>query len=378
MPDAKSPLSLGGISVPRFLARHWQRRARLVRDAIAGFTGPFDREGLQRLATRDDVESRIVVRTRGRYALEHGPFTRSRLRALPRTGWTLLVQGLNLHSDAADALLRRFDFVPFARLDDLMASFAVEGGGVGPHFDSYDVFLLQGFGRRRWRYGRQRDLSLVPGVPVKLLANFEPTQDAVLGPGDMLYLPPQIAHDGVAIEPCITYSIGFRAPSSQELATAFLDFLRDDVELEGRYADPGLEPSREPARIDARMHARIAATLAKIRWNDATVSRFIGSHLSEPKPGVWFDPPSRPMPLPAFARAIARSGVVLDRRSQLLYDARRFYLNGETLDVPRTASATLRTLANARRLSARQAAAAGDATLRVLHDAYRHGFLAPG
>src|SRR5689334_22276630 len=159
----------GTLSVQQFLDHYWQRRALLVRAAFPGFQGPFSRARLFALAQRDEVESRLVVRDGRRYALEHGPFRAARLRSLPARNCTLLVQGTNLVDARADALLRRFAFLPYARLDDVMASYAAPGGGVGPHFDSYDVFLLQGFGRRRWRYGVQRDLALRPGLPVKIL-----------------------------------------------------------------------------------------------------------------------------------------------------------------------------------------------------------------
>src|SRR6185436_3025229 len=230
--------SLLGNRTPRaFLAQHWHKEALLVRQAIPAFGDLFSRARLFALASRDDVESRIVVRARSRFTVAHGPFRRADFRALPARGWTLLIQGVNLHSDAADALLRLFSFLPYARLDDLMVSYAAPGGGVGPHFDSYDVFLLQGFGRRRWRYGRQDDLALRPRVPVKLLRRFTPSHDVTLAPGDMLYLPPAYAHDGVALDECTTYSIGFRASSNTELAQGFLDYLRDQVDLPGRYAD---------------------------------------------------------------------------------------------------------------------------------------------
>ena len=365
---------LGGLAPARFLRAPWQKRPLLVSAAVPGFVGMFDRTALTRLAQRDDVESRIVVNAKGRYALRHGPFRSADFRDLPARGWTLLVQGLNHHSSEADALLRRFSFVPFARLDDVMASYAAPEGGVGPHFDSYDVFLLQGFGRRRWRYGEQRDLSLVPGLPLKVLRKFTPTHDAVLEPGDMLYLPPDHAHEGVAIDACTTYSIGFRAPSAQELATDFLDFLRDAIAIDGRYADPDLAPADQPARIDARMHSRASAMLARIRWDGRTVANFLGCSLSEPKPIVVFDPPARALSRAAFERRLRSKGVALDRRTALLYDDERFYINGEAVP-PRPGRAAVRKLANERRLSARACAALPDATLALLHDWYRDGFV---
>ena len=372
-PSARSAL-LGQRTPRGFLASHWHKQALLVRAALPGFAGLFTRDDLLAFAGRDDVESRLVVRDGARYTLAHGPFRRADFRTLPARGWTLLVQGVNLHSAEADALLRRFAFLPYARLDDLMVSYAVEGGGVGPHFDSYDVFLLQGFGRRRWRYGRQDDLSLRPGLPVKILRRFTPQHDEVLAPGDLLYLPPAYAHDGVAVDACTTYSIGFRAAAHTELAQAFIDFLRDRIDLPGRYADPDLRPAREPARIGATMQRRVGRALAAVRWDRTTVERFLGTMLSEPKPSVFFAPPARPLARAAFAAALRRRGLALDRRTQWLYDDACVYVNGEAHDWPAGPRAPLAALANARALSARQAASLSAAQVALVHESYRHGY----
>jgi 50S ribosomal protein L16 3-hydroxylase len=294
---------------------------------------------------------------------------------LPSTGWTLLVQGANLHSDAADAMLRRFAFLPYARLDDLMVSYAAPGGGVGPHYDSYDVFLLQGQGHRRWRYGRQNDLALKAGLPVKILRRFAPQHEAVLAPGDMLYLPPSYAHDGVAVDACMTYSIGFRAASHNEIAQAFLDHLRDELALDGRYADHDLRSSDEPARIGKAMQHRVEILLRSIKWNRATTARFLGAFLSDPKPDVYFTPPATKQSRAAFARAISKRGVTLDRRTQWLYDDDAIYLNGEAVAWPAGARPALVALANARALTAGQVASLSPAALQFLHDGYSHGFL---
>src|SRR5947207_876496 len=263
--ETAQPL-LGGRTPAAFMSQHWQKKPLLIRHAFPEFNGGLSRERLITLACGDDVESRLVIRERGRFSLVTGPFTRSNLRRLPASGWTLLVQGVNRVDAATDLLLRRFAFVPYARLDDVMISYATPGGGVGPHFDSYDVFLLQGSGRRRWRYGKQKDLTLVPDIEVEILRRFSPRYDAVLAAGDMLYLPPHIAHEGTAIDECLSYSIGFRAATYTEIAQAFIDFLRDDVRLPaGQYADPDAKPSTSPARIDPSMLQRVGAALAQIR-----------------------------------------------------------------------------------------------------------------
>jgi 50S ribosomal protein L16 3-hydroxylase len=373
--DASAKTLLGGQSPATFLRQHWQREPRLVRGAVPGFDGLLGRDELFALAGRDDVESRIVVRIRGRWSLQHGPFKRAHFRTLPANGWTLLVQGVNFHSAAADALLRRFAFVPYARLDDLMVSYAAPGGGVGAHFDSYDVFLLQGQGRRRWRYGRQEDLDLEPNLPVKILRRFAPQHDVILSPGDMLYLPPSYAHDGAAVDTCTTWSIGFRAPSHVEIAQAFLDHLRDELTLPGRYADPDLKHTDEPARIGESMQRRVDDLLRKIRWNRATTARFLGAFLSDPKPDVFFEPPVGRQSRTGFAKAIARRGIALDRRTQWLYDGTAIYLNGEAIEWPEGGRPALTALANARMLGPSRAASLTPATIQFLYDGYRHGYL---
>ena len=377
MRTATTPrLALLGDRTPHaFLAQHWQKEALLVRQAIPAFAGLFSRADLVALAGRDDVESRIVVRAASRFTVAHGPFRKADFRALPARGWTLLVQGVNLHSDDADALLRRFSFLPYARLDDLMVSYAVPGGGVGPHFDSYDVFLLQGFGRRRWRYGRQDDLTLRAGLPVRILRRFAPTHDVTLAPGDMLYLPPTCAHDGVASDECTTYSIGFRASTNTELAHGFMDYLRDRVEVPGRYADADARFSPEPARIDAAMQRYAVATLAKVRWDRTMVTQYLGTRLSEPKADVFFVPPAAPLSRAAFAAAAHKRGLRLDRRTQWLYDDDALYVNGEAAPWPPGERAALAQLANTRALPARQAAALSAGLIAFLHEGYRHGFL---
>lgn len=366
---------LGGHATAAFFARYWHRKPLLVRDAMPGLARALTRDALFALAARDDVESRLVQKRHGRYSLENGPFRRAQLARLPRRDWTLLVQGINLHDDAADALLRRFAFIPYARLDDVMASYATPGGGVGPHFDAYDVFLLQTMGRRRWRFGTQRDLSLVPRAPLRILRRFTPQHDATLAPGDLLYLPPQHAHDGTAVDECVTYSIGFRAPLFQELAEAFVDHLRDTLDIPGRYADPDLRPSRAPARIDSGLRRRIGQAIARVRWDDRDIARFVGRFLTEPKPGVTFARQPRSSRT-AFARRAKRTGVRLDRRTQLLYDGARYYLNGDDAPLPRADRTALRKLADRRSLTPAECAMLASATLDLLHEWHRHGFLA--
>lgn len=360
-----------------FLRDYWQKRPLLVRGAFPGFGGALDRAGLLALAARDDVESRFVSRAGGRWSLRRGPMaTRSAVRA--GKPWTVLVQGANLVVPAADALVDRFDFIPRARFDDVMVSYATDGGGVGPHIDNYDVFLVQGLGRRRWRIGPPRDRTLIDGVPLKILRHFEPDEEHVLEPGDMLYLPPDWAHDGIADGDCMTWSVGFRTAPADELATQFLGFLQDHLSdfcrLEGRYADPDLKRPRHAGEIDRAMIARTRRLLEGLRWDDTTLRDFLGVSLTEPKPHVFFTPPSPALGMAAFARIVARNGVALDPRSRLLFAQDRVFLNGELEDVaPADLPAVIR-LADARRLPP---GTIEESLRALLHEWYRCGFIHP-
>lgn len=366
---------LGGISPRQFMAEYWQKKPLLVRQALPGFQGLLDRNGLIELACREDAESRLVLNQRKRWQLEHGPFEAADLHELPARGWSLLVQGVNHFLPEADRLLRAFNFVPYTRLDDLMVSFAPPGGGVGPHFDSYDVFLIQGLGRRRWEISGGDDLSLVEGAPLRILKHFEPEQSWELEPGDMLYLPPKYAHNGVALTDCMTYSVGFRAPSAQEIAGQFLGYLQDQLQLEGMYADPDLQPSRHPGRIDADLIERLAAMIGRIRWSQADIRDFAGRYLSEPKPSIFFDPPAKPLSAKAFAKQVETRGMRLDAKSLLLYQGRRFYINGEPYAAESASRRALSELADRRELGPGRR---DTALLACLYDWYCAGFIHPG
>ncbi len=372
MHSSKPLAMLGGLSQENFLAHYWHKKPLLIRQALPGFGGLLTPAELMALAGRDEVEARLVTRPRGGWRLAHGPFAPAHFARLPTRNWTLLVQSVDHWLDAGTALIERFNFIPHARLDDLMVSYAVPGGGVGPHFDSYDVFLLQGMGRRRWRISAQKNLELVANIPLRILRRFEAEQEWLLEPGDMLYLPPHCAHDGVAESECMTYSIGFRAPAAQELAVGFLDWLHEHLDLPGRYADPALRPQRHPAEVSGELVEQVAAMLEPIRWTHADVARFAGCWFSEPKPTVFFDPPARPPGMAAFARKLARTGVKLDRRSRLLFSGGRFFCNGEETIGPREARAALRVLADQRRLVA---GIYPHTVLALLHAWYEAGWL---
>ena len=358
-----------------FMRRHWQKRPLYVPRALPDDAGFIDRDGLFALAQWEEVPSRLVMRSGRRWTVRHGPFSRAELKRLPARGWSLLVQGVDQVDHRAAQLLRQFSFVPYARLDDVMVSYAPPGGGVGPHFDSYDVFLLQGAGRRRWQVSAQRDLALVPDAPLRILQRFRPTREWIVEPGDLLYLPPRYAHDGVALEGCITISVGFRAPSAAELTARFLDHLQDTLAPTGHYRDPDLAPVAHPAALDARLIDRYASLLDAIRWKKADVGDFAGRYLTEPKPHVRFARPRRPLPPTAFAAQVARGGVRLALTSALLYRGNVFYMNGEQQRVAGATARVLRRLADARVLPPTQLA--GEA-LDLLHAWYGAGYVLPG
>ena len=336
---------LGGLSPLNFMRRHWQKKPLLIRQAVPGGATLLSRAQLFELAARDDVESRLIVHEAGAWSLRHGPLKRSAIPSLKRPRWTLLVQGLDLHLSAAYELLQRFRFVPDARLDDLMLSYASDGGGVGPHVDSYDVFLLQVQGRRRWRIGRAKDKTCVPDVPLKILAHFEPEQEWLLEAGDMLYLPPGWAHDGVAEGECLTASIGFRAPGRNEIGREVLQRLLDDADpvlADVLYRDPKQAATCEPARIPGELREFAVDAMKRALADDRSLDCTLGEILSEPKPGVWFDAPT--------AGALG-GGVALDRRTRMLYDGHHIFINGESFRAGGRDAKLMRRLADQRGLS---------------------------
>jgi 50S ribosomal protein L16 3-hydroxylase len=314
------------------------------------------------------------MRNADRWSVEYGPFERRRFKRLPRHNWTLLLQGLDQTLPAARELLSYFDFIPYCRLDDLMVSYAPAGGGVGAHFDSYDVFLLQGPGRRDWRVSRPHDLELVENAPLNILKRFTPDGQCQLTAGDMLYLPPEYAHEGVAVDAGYTYSIGFRAPSHRELISEFLIFLEQKVEDGDRYRDPDLSAQRQPAQIASSMIGKVERILGRISWTRGEVAEFLGSFLTEPKPRVLFYPPRKPLSEKAFSRASRRDGVELALASLMLYAKENMFINGEPYKMDGVLAPPMRRLANARRLPGHRISRQGPVA-DMLYRWYRAGYI---
>ena len=362
--NTEQPLALlGGLTPNQFMRRHWQKKPLLVRNAIPGFVPCVGRDDLVALAGEECVESRLIVDSPKGWKMKHGPFPKRGLPPFSQNKWTFLVQGVDLHHDGVHALMQQFRFVPDARLDDVMISYATDGGGVGPHFDSYDVFLLQAHGQRRWRIGRNKDLSLQPGVPLKILQNFEAEEEFVLNPGDMLYLPPKYAHDGVAEGECMTWSMGFRAPQEGELARELLLGLADEA-FEGMgdalYRDPKQVAVASPAAIPPSLAGFARQVVDKALQNPNLVDSLLGEYLTEPKSNVWFEISDVEPDLSA--------GVQLDRRTKMMYDDRHVFINGESFRVVGKDARFLRQLADNRRLTAASCALLSDSAQEALLD----------
>lgn len=382
---------LGGLTPSEFLSEYWHKKPLLIKNAIPGFTGLLSPEELAGLACEDEVQSRIVEEINGQWHASHGPFSDEDFARLPdkpdpKHRWTLLVQSVNHFLPEAGALLLQFDFIPHARLDDLMVSYAPDGGGVGPHFDSYDVFLLQGQGKRLWRVSEQSDLDLVEGAPLRILKRFDTAQEWLLEAGDMLYLPPHLAHWGIAVSDgkvdCMTYSIGFRAPKNQELATEFLGYMQDQLNQEhitisGMYQDADLALQEHAAEISHDMVNKVADILKKIQWSHQDIAGFLGTYLSEPKPDVVFDP-NKKISLNQFKKNLASQGIMLDLKSQMLFNGNTFYLNGEAVTFHGEAAIIMTILADARVISSDvldSSVLDDDMLLKQWHEWYLAGFV---
>lgn len=333
------------------MQRYWHKKPLVIRQAIPGFAPLLERIELLELAAQEDVESRLVVQdtsSKGSgWKFKHGPFTRKALPPFKQAGWTLLVQGVDMHDERVHSLINQFRFVPDARLDDLMISYATDQGGVGPHFDSYDVFLLQAHGQRRWRIGRQKDLSLQPDMPLKILASFEPEEEFVLEPGDMLYLPPKYAHDGIAEGECMTYSIGFRSPTQAELAQEVLQRLAEQAldELPATlYTDPKQQAVETHAALPVAMLEFAQSAVQAALKDSKAVTRALGEYLSEPKANVWFE----------GAEQDIKGGIRLDRRTRMLYDEHHVFINGESFNAAGRDAQLIKRLADQRCLDAKE------------------------
>lgn len=379
----------------QFMRRHWQKKPLLVRGAIAGFKPLLSRAELFRLAAIEGVESRLIVKNVDRegdaWRMKSGPFGLRGLPPINKPGWTLLVQGVDGHHSGMHQLLQQFRFVPDARLDDVMISFATPDGGVGPHFDSYDVFLFQASGRRRWKISQQKDLTLQAGVPLKILQTFEPEQEFVLEAGDMLYLPPRYAHDGVAeacldslgkAQDCMTYSIGFKAPVQSELTAELLHKLAEFGEDEDQdadvlsggpkkmYRDPGQAATPHPAELPAALITFASDAVRHALQDPLALACALGEVMTAPKAQVWFEQAGAD-----WNGSASGQSLMLDAKTRMMYDADHVFINGESYRAKGRDARLMHLLADQRALPASVWAKASSGALALLGDWYAEGWL---
>ena len=354
--DSKNHI-LGKISNDVFLKKYWQKKPLLIRDAIKNFKSPITEKDLFRIAQNENAISRLIEFKRGIWQVKYGPFKKLDLPKKINTPWTILVQNMNHHLPFAESFLNLFKFIPYARLDDLMVSFATKKGSVGPHFDSYDVFLFQAKGEREWKISEQKKFSLDKKSAIKIITNFKVKNTWVLKPGDLLYLPPNVGHWGVSqSDDCLTYSIGFRAPGTFEIQSKFLDFIQDNLitNKNDLYRDPNLNLQKNPAEINSNMIKKIQRIVNQLRWNTNSINNFIGQLLTEPIEGAVFET-SKSMTAEVFIKDLVKKPLKLNPKTRMLFIKNNFYINGELIEADKKSIMYLKQLANDREISIKSA-----------------------
>ena len=329
---------LGGISAQHFLTEYWQRKPLLVRNAFPNWENPLPPDELAGLACEQDIDSRIITGSRAsnEWNILEGPFHDNSFAKLMEQDWTLLVQATDHWVPEVEQLKQPFRFIPDWRIDDVMASFAAPNGSVGPHYDQYDVFLIQGDGQRRWRLGQHCDSNteLLTNNEVKILKHFQGTEDWTLNPGDMLYVPPGLAHWGTAVTPCMTYSVGFRAPSHAELLSNYSDEIISHLDESMRFSDAGRSSQQNPGEITAQSLTEIKTIINQLATNDDLLAEWFGRYVTEPKEqrlGYLDDDQAEQV------ITLLRNGSALDVNpsSRLAYslddNTTHLFINGETI-----------------------------------------------
>ncbi len=344
---------LGKTSVDDFLKNYWQKKPLLIKNAIPNFVSPITESDLFIIAQNEEAVSRLIEHKQGIWQVKYGPFKKSDLPKKTNIPWTILVQNINHYFPFAESFLNLFKFIPYARLDDLMISYATKKGSVGPHFDSYDVFLFQAQGAREWKISDQKKFTLDKQSSIKIITNFKSKNSWVLKPGDMLYLPPNIGHWGISqSDDCVTYSIGFRAPGTFEIQSKFLDFIQDHLITNENeiYKDPNLTPQKNPAEISSNMTKAMRNIVDRLRWDKSSINHFIGQLLSEPIENSIFET-RKPLSLKAFEKSIVHKTLRLNSKTRMLFIKNNFYINGEFIKIDKKYTSFLKQLANDREIS---------------------------
>jgi 50S ribosomal protein L16 3-hydroxylase len=378
-------MQLTNFDIDTFLRDYWQQKPLLIKNPWDSWANPLEPDELAGLACEDEVESRLITQAGTKWDAEDGPFPEARFGNLSDKRWTLLVQAVDHYVPEVAALIEPFRFIPNWRIDDVMVSLAADEGGVGPHFDQYDVFLIQGLGQRRWQVGAlcnaQTDLS--PHEDLRLLAQFEATDEWVLGPGDILYVPPGISHNGVAVgDECMTYSIGFRAPSRAELIADFADDLTADIADDDRYGDAGLKRQSNPGEISAEAIAGLHAMITEKLGDSDTFARWFGGYNSTPKYPDMDWKPEEPVEAQQL-RELITAGELLNRNPASRFSFIRqegsailLFVDGECFECTGETTTLAETLCAHDCVMVDPALTASDATMTLLVQLFNQGSIA--
>ncbi|MBL4608433.1 MAG: cupin domain-containing protein [Pseudomonadales bacterium] len=340
MTDKALPL-LGGLTRQQFLDEYWQKKPLLVRQALPVAATLSDPEELAGLSLEDEIESRIIIGADKHWQVQHGPFDEDTYKTLAKNDWTLLVQAINFYLPQFTPLISQFDFLPKWRIDDVMASYAAPGGSVGPHFDNYDVFLIQGFGKRHWKVGQLCDEnSVLQSHPdLRLLEEFNTEEEWILEPGDMLYIPPRIAHFGVAVDACITYSLGFTSPSTSQVAEYFCDDVLERDLSSKRYADPMLSALENNGVLTKSALQQFKSMLIEELDKPEVLSHWLARMISEPKYNNYSPAENDKLDDDAFFSLLKKGEPLLrDEASRFIFteheETKILYINGSEIPHP--------------------------------------------
>jgi len=378
-------MELEHFDVETFLREYWQKKPLLIRSAWTSWSNPLEPDELAGLACESGVESRLIVQSAAGWGMEQGPLAESRFGKLGAKPWTLLVQAVDHHVPAVAALLEPFRFIPNWRMDDVMVSYAVDQGGVGPHFDQYDVFLVQGLGRRRWQIGDFCDetTELLPHDDLRLLARLDPVEDWILEPGDILYVPPRLAHNGIAVgDDCMTYSVGFRAPSREELIANWSECVLDGLDADDRYTDRALSAQENPGEISAAAIAQLHAFATERLHNRDAFARWFGGYCTTPKHSEIEWQPEQPIKLEEL-RTTLGEGVQLLRNPAIRFSFIRqdassllLFANGQCFPCEGLTASFAERLCGQAGFAAGPALVASEPTLKLIAELFNEGWIA--
>ncbi|QTD55553.1 cupin domain-containing protein [Parasphingorhabdus cellanae] len=378
-------MQFNNFDIAAFLQDNWQKKPLFLKNPWTAWDNPLEPDELAGLAVEEGIESRLIIRSKGSWQLEHGPLPADRFDTLGNKHWTLLVQAVDHHVPEVAALIEPFRFIPNWRIDDVMVSFAADKGGVGPHFDQYDVFLIQGAGKRRWQVGGHcnENSALLPHDDLRLLANFEATETFVCEPGDILYIPPGVSHNGIAMgDDCMTYSIGFRAPSRSDLIGHWCDDLLADMQDDDRYSDPGIEEQSNPGEISSRAVDRLHAMITDKIGDRKAFARWFGQYSSTPKYSEMDWKPDEKIEMPALRERL-QQGEILSRNPASRFSFIRedtgnslLFVDGETMICAGDTISFAETLCAQDKVTIDAALADADDVMDLILKLLNHGCLA--